>query len=99
MKYIIIFLLFSFNLNAQNLDIKTENNIKYKIEKDTSDMGVITIIKTPLNELGSELRSYINELTATIDNIDLQIAALNSRKAELIAKKKDYRDILIREGL
>lgn len=101
MKYLIIILLFlfSFCANSQRLDIKTESGIKYKIEKDTSELGVITIVKTPLTELGSELRSYINEINAAIDNIDLQIAALKARKTELIAKKKEYNDILIREGL
>lgn len=95
----ILILLFSFNLNAQNLDIATESGIKYKVTKDTSEFGVITITKEPLKELGSQFRGYINENLAQIINIALQIEQLKIAKQKLIAQNKKYNDILIREGL
>ena len=95
----IFILFFAFNLNAQNLDIATESGIKYKVTKDTSEFGVITITKEPLQELGSQFRSYINENLAQIINIDLQIEQLKITKQKLIADNKKYKDILTREGL
>lgn len=82
MKYILIFLFIPFLSFSQRIDVKLISGVDYLIKQDTSENGVITIVKTPLSQVVKELESQVSSLLGSIETVDNEIARLQATKKE-----------------